>query len=245
MQRFGQLLIILALAGGAYWLWRTEPVEIALTSPQARVAADGVQVFLTIENTGGPDVLTTVRSEAGDAVFCCNGRESYAIPAGRNSLLAADGVHITLKNFTGTTDEGTVIPLRLTFENAGELAAAARIIPPSAPMEHAHSTPQPETPVPAINISAVQSGDLWDVQIETTDFSFRNAEEMTPHVQGEGHVHLYLNGLKLGRLYEPSATIGALPTGTHVFTASLYNNVHKPYLQGSNPVSAHVEVRQP
>ena len=60
----------------------------------------------------------------------------------------------------------------------------------------------------------------------------------TPHVPGTGHAHLYLNGLKLGRLYVPSARIGALPPGDHMVRVTLNANDHRAYVVDGDPVTA-------
>ena len=63
------------------------------------------------------------------------------------------------------------------------------------------------------------------------------------HVAGTGHGHIYLNGLKLGRLYSSSAEIGPLPSGVHVVRVTLNTNNHKAYVVDGKPVTATVTLR--
>ena len=62
------------------------------------------------------------------------------------------------------------------------------------------------------------------------------------HSPGMGHGHLYLSGMKLGRMLKPEAHIGALPRGTHKVTVTLNTNDHRAYVIGDDPVSATVEI---
>ena len=46
------------------------------------------------------------------------------------------------------------------------------------------------------------------------------------NVEGHGHAHVYVNGVKLGRVYGAWHHIGALPLGENEVTVSLYANDH-------------------
>ncbi|GJM39437.1 MAG: hypothetical protein DHS20C19_28040 [Acidimicrobiales bacterium] len=58
------------------------------------------------------------------------------------------------------------------------------------------------------------------------------------HVAGEGHLQIYANGQKLGRLYGPATHIAALPEGDVEITVVAYTNDHMPYEIDGEPVFA-------
>ena len=64
-----------------------------------------------------------------------------------------------------------------------------------------------------------------DRLIGVEDFTFSEEFIDLFHVPGIGHGHLYVGGMKLGRLYTPEAYIGALPKGQHEIGVTLDTNV--------------------
>ena len=75
-----------------------------------------------------------------------------------------------------------------------------------------------------------ENGRTVSVSLATSNFRFvEPVEEATKHIDGEGHGHLYLNGLKLQRMYTPNTTIGGLPAGRHQISVSLNTNDHRVY----------------
>lgn len=59
-----------------------------------------------------------------------------------------------------------------------------------------------------------------------------------PNVDGEGHLHIYANGQKLGRLYGTATHIPALPEGDVEITVGAFSNDHSPYVIDGEPVEA-------
>jgi hypothetical protein len=53
-----------------------------------------------------------------------------------------------------------------------------------------------------------------------------------------GHGHIYVGGMKIGRLYQPEARIGTLPKGEHQVRLTLNTNDHRAYVVGDQPVTA-------
>lgn len=58
------------------------------------------------------------------------------------------------------------------------------------------------------------------------------------HVDGEGHLHIYVNGQKLGRLYGLATHIPVLPDGDVEIRVAAYTNDHMVYVAGGEPVDA-------
>ena len=65
------------------------------------------------------------------------------------------------------------------------------------------------------------------------------------HVAGEGHLHIYANGQKLGRLYGTATHIAALPDGDVEISVVAYTNDHMPYELDGQPISDAVTVTVP
>jgi len=78
--------------------------------------------------------------------------------------------------------------------------------------------------------------------IDVANLDLVRRDDAAPHVAGEGHGHVYLNGLKLARLYAPRFQIGALPSGTYEVSVALNTNDHRPFVVDDQPVTAAVSV---
>ncbi|MEM8916570.1 MAG: hypothetical protein AAGC83_12070, partial [Pseudomonadota bacterium] len=99
-------------------------------------------------------------------------------------------------------------------------------------------------PAPDIALEVTPIGDdNWRVDVAATEFDFREDLVDYPHVPGTGHGHLFVGGMKLDRLYEPSFETGPLPRGEHVIRVTLSTNDHRAYVVDDKPVSATVTVR--
>ncbi|MBO9408193.1 copper chaperone PCu(A)C [Shimia sp. R9_1] len=251
----GLFLIALCVSGAAWTLMRPEASnDVLLTNATAAPLVDedkAVAVFLKIANNGHPDRLISVSApDAEKAIF--SGQDTRrAIPADSAVSLAADGMFVHLKGVSGALNDGRTLPVSLTFENAGTLNTRARIVAPRTTGE------APDfglfgigdicrvgegEPAPEIALSATQNGERWVVQVLSQDFEFTPHLVDGPHVPGTGHGHIYLNGMKLGRLYEPSITIGALPPGEHDIRVTLSTNDHRAYVVGDQPISAAIRI---
>ena len=90
-----------------------------------------------------------------------------------------------------------------TLVNVGEWAAA----------------PTLETAVYADPVSGWNS--IW-----SPNFTFDAAAAGRENIEGHGHAHVYVNGVKLGRVYGDWYHIGKLPLGRNDVSVSLYANDH-------------------
>jgi hypothetical protein len=82
-------------------------------------------------------------------------------------------------------------------------------------------------PDPAVEIQVLEdpkSG--WNLKVVTTDFLFAPQRASTDNVWGEGHAHLYIDGVKVGRLYTEWYHIGGLDKGDHTVRVTLNTNDH-------------------
>jgi hypothetical protein len=95
---------------------------------------------------------------------------------------------------------------------------------------HMHGKPMevPDgVPVPAVEIEVTEdpkSG--WNLHVQTTNFRFAPKNASTGKVWGEGHAHLYIDDVKIGRLYTEWYHIGDLDKGDHTVRVTLNTNDH-------------------
>ena len=89
----------------------------------------------------------------------------------------------------------------------------------------------------------------FNVQIVPTGFAFAPENVNTTHVPGEGHAHLYVDGVKLRRVYGPWAHVEGLSSGMHEISVTLNANTHEEYAVDGQPITAaatvHVEGSEP
>lgn len=202
-------------------------------------------VGLRIENSGSADRLIGVSSPAAQNVSIMNpggNGSAIVIPKNGAGILAMDGAHIMLMTKPDTFAQGAFIPLNLTFENAGTVSTRVQNSG-VAPMNHGQSNGVTEDPAPELALSWKNQPDQGGatLQLATSNFTFVRAGDGAEHSPNEGHAHVYLNGLKLGRVYEEAYKIGALSPGKYELTVALNTNDHRPYLMNSRIVSKTLE----
>ncbi|MEM7271235.1 MAG: copper chaperone PCu(A)C, partial [Pseudomonadota bacterium] len=226
-----------------------EANHILLTDVAAAPLPDGdLGVFLKVENRGAPDRLIGVSSpEASAELYSPEAASGPPLPAGQGPALAADGAHVRLSGLSGAVEDGRLVPLTLTFETAGEVTTKARVSKPQG--EGAASevglfglgdicVVGEGEPAPAVALKVLPDGEGWRIVVETDEFEFSDALTGLYHVPGMGHGHIYVGGMKIGRLYQPEARIGALPKGEHLVRLTLNTNDHRAYVVDDEPVTA-------
>ncbi len=77
-----------------------------------------------------------------------------------------------------------------------------------------------------------------NVRIIPTGFEFAPESVNMDHVDGEGHAHIYVDGVKIGRVYSPWYHLGGLEPGEHEIVVTLNANTHADYTSGGAPVIA-------
>lgn len=78
----------------------------------------------------------------------------------------------------------------------------------------------------------------WNLFFDIDNFEFAPENASTEPVTGEGHVHLYVDGEKQGRIYGPWWHLPALPAGAHEIMIEVSANNHAPYAVDGKPVTA-------
>lgn len=70
----------------------------------------------------------------------------------------------------------------------------------------------------------------YNVQIVTTNFTFAPERASTEHVFGEGHAHIYVDGVKINRVYGEWYHLASLGNaGEHTIKVELSANDHSTY----------------
>lgn len=125
---------------------------------------------------------------------------------------------------------------------------------PTAPLAMAHSPEDahvhgsievaPEgAPQVDLTVEADPTGG-WNVTLDTANFTFTPETVNAAHVPGTGHAHLYVDGVKVARLYSAHFHLADLPPGPRQITVSLNTNDHMHYVVGGQPVEAHTIVNR-
>ena len=77
----------------------------------------------------------------------------------------------------------------------------------------------------------------WNVNVQTTNFTFAPGQSGQPHTMGEGHAHLYIDDEKAARLYGDWYHIPELPPGSHELRVTLNTNNHAIYVYEGMPIT--------
>ncbi|MGB3243392.1 MAG: hypothetical protein WBB25_02580 [Sulfitobacter sp.] len=228
-----------------FWLASSTPSNILIEDAIASPMKDGrIGIFLTVNNQGSPDRLISASSSAGAVTLHkAFGTDDLPIQVGR-SALASDAAHILIPSGEVAFEIGVLLPVTLTFANAGNVQLKARMSEP-AMQDHAGMAMGSEMratdidmPAPTVLLAASPQGDGWRIAITTENFEFSEEKVGAPHEAGTGHAHIYAGGMKLGRVYGPDYLVGELPAGSHDIRIVLNTNDHRPYMGADGPVMA-------
>ena len=262
MKLIRPLLLVAVLAAiGVAGYFAFDPFEKHMrishvnAAPLEGGAPDSLVVFLKIENGGGPDTLLSAKARDATETILYNPESERGLPVPGNTTpsLAADGAHLVLRGVEGPIEDGRLFPVELTFEKAGTVTAKARLVAPVNQGDAGNygifglgdicrveeGEPAPEV---SLRTEPKADGTGWRVLVDAMDFTFAEHLTGTDHIPGVGHGHLYVNGLKIGRLYENVMEFGALPKGTHTVRVSLNTNDHRAYVIGDTPVMAEATI---
>ena len=89
----------------------------------------------------------------------------------------------------------------------------------------------------ALNVRADQIPGA-NVQILTEGFTLAPENVNGDHVEGEGHAHIYVDGVKISRVYTPWHHLRSLTPGEHEIRVTLNSNSHQEYTIGGTKVEA-------
>lgn len=78
----------------------------------------------------------------------------------------------------------------------------------------------------------------WNVHAVASDYTIAPENASTDHVEGEGHMHLYVDGQKITRLYGEWWHLSSLTEGDHEVMVELSANDHRAYALDGEPIVA-------
>lgn len=99
------------------------------------------------------------------------------------------------------------------------------------------------TPAPTVSLEVMQDpSGSWNARITTTNFRFAPENVSEENVMGEGHAHIYVDGVKINRVYGSWYHLGTLSEGEHEVSVSLNANDHSSYAVGGEKITDAVTV---
>jgi hypothetical protein len=109
-----------------------------------------------------------------------------------------------------------------------------------------HETTHPATKGMSVKARVVVDK-MKGYNLFVTTKAFRWAPERvnTMHRPGEGHAHVYVDGVKLTRIYSGAFYLGELKPGRRVVKVTLNGNDHGDYVRGGKVVASTVTVTVP
>ena len=161
-------------------------------------------------------------------------------------------VHLHGYNLTADVAPGHPGELVFQAETAGAFALNFHVFgtQDSKPANGHHGAATPntvssETPV-SVRITAESDGQAGvNVSIVTEGFRFAPELVDQPHTPGVGHAHIYVDGVKLGRVFDTEYHIDELPPGEHEIRVSLNTNDHSELEYDGKKVESIVTVTVP
>lgn len=100
--------------------------------------------------------------------------------------------------------------------------------------------------LPTVTLTALADGESgWNLRATLQNFSLAPQNASAAPVAGEGHMHLYVNGTKITRIYGEWFHLPALPEGEHELRLELSANDHSLLVVDGEPVAAITTITQP
>ncbi len=125
-------------------------------------------------------------------------------------------------------------------ELGGAEALATLTVPESGEMMHQHSDSiDVEGEVPEISLEVTEDPEGgWNLNTEITNFRFAPEHASSEPVSGEGHVHVFVDGIKVQRLYGEWWHFDDLTPGEHEVSVEVNANNHAQYHHNGEPITA-------
>ena len=98
-----------------------------------------------------------------------------------------------------------------------------------------------DAPTIDLHVYALNDGS-YNLQLQTSNFTFTPQNIDKAPVLGEGHAHLYVDGVKIARLYGEWHHVPTLPPDAETLTVTLYANDHQGFAIGGVLISDSVRL---
>ncbi len=98
---------------------------------------------------------------------------------------------------------------------------------------------------PTVELNAFPLPDgSFNLQVLTSHFTFTPQNIDKAPILGEGHAHLYVDGVKIARLYGEWHHLPTLPPDSKILTVSLYANNHQAFALDGEIISSSVSLER-
>ena len=158
-------------------------------------------------------------------------------------------VNFHLHGYELEQDITPAVPAELVFtaEATGSFPITVHLAAPAMAMDDHGSMGGIEGPQGmGVSIQAApDSVSGMNVRLTTTNFTFAPQEVGGAHVPGHGHADIYVDGVKVGRLYGEHYHLGSIAPGEHTLRATLNANTHEEYAVGGAVVEDSITVVAP
>lgn len=146
--------------------------------------------------------------------------------------LYSDWVHLTMAPGDHEVRVALVTNSGSEYDEAVSNAAITVPEPEPKPDGHSHSSDPIEFAGDAPEISVTVTEDSsagWNVHAKISNYRLSPEHASGENIDGEGHLHLYVNGVKIQRLYGNWWYIPELAGGENIITVEANANDHTPY----------------
>ncbi len=118
--------------------------------------------------------------------------------------------------------------------------------PPVHQMNHPMFELPSTAPIPTISIDLTPDPKAgYNLHLTTTNFTFSPQNASLEHTLGQGHAHLYIDDIKITRLYSDWYHIPSLEPGEHTIKVTLNTNDHQEYSSQGQHIQATTTITTP
>ncbi len=107
--------------------------------------------------------------------------------------------------------------------------------------DHEHGVSMVDVPAngaPEIDIAVTEAEAGFVVDVQLANFTLTEPDVAEEYVAGEGHMHVYVDGVKIGRYYETSIALDPLPAGEHTIEVEINASDHSAIAVDGVPIRA-------
>ncbi|WP_186775444.1 YHYH protein [Rubripirellula tenax] len=95
---------------------------------------------------------------------------------------------------------------------------------------------------PSVLLHATPNSSGIEVHLSLSNFELSSKNVDQAHIDGQGHAHLYLDGVKVTRLFDNTYQLDNVATGSHTVSVELVSNDHRVYSIAGHSIEAIAEV---
>lgn len=196
------------------------------TATTTEASAEPFTINLAVDAVGGQNL----QLDLGDRQIDAPSEYAEVFVDGEHWMrLYTDWVHLKL----ALGDHEVRVELR------GAEASETLTVPDSGAMHHHADSIDVEGEVPEISLEVTEDPDGgWNLHTEITNFRFAPEHASSEPISGEGHVHVFVDGIKVQRLYGEWWHFADLTPGEHEVSVEVNANNHAQYHHNGGPITA-------